>query len=82
MALHDRLVFVDEACGIADEFNRGFLKGSRLAHSAFILKVLIHKHIMQDENRFGTLVDFAKASDQVNKHILFYKLFTSGLRRR
>ena len=37
---------------------------------------------MKCETLFVCFVDFAKAFDQVNIHILFYKLFKSGLHGR
>ena len=37
MAMHDRLIFVNEAFGILGKFNGGFLKGSRTADNIFIL---------------------------------------------
>ena len=46
MAIHDRLMFVNEAFGILDKFNGGFLKGSRTADNIFILITLIHRQLM------------------------------------
>ena len=37
---------------------------------------------MKGENLFVCFVDFAKAFDRVNRHILFYRLFKSGLHGR
>ena len=37
---------------------------------------------MKGENLFVCFVDFAIAFDRVNRHILFYKLFKSGLHGR
>ena len=82
MAIHDRLMFVSEAFGILDKFNGAFLKGSRTADNIFILNTLIHRQLMKGENLFVCFVDFAKAFDRVNKNILFYKLFKSGLHGR
>ena len=82
MAIHDRLMFVNEALGILDKFNGGFPKSSRTIDNIFILNTLIHRQLMKGENLFVCFVDFAKAFDRVNKHILFYKLFKSGLHGR
>ena len=82
MAIHDRLIFVNEAFGILDKFNGGFLKGSRTADNIFILKTLIQRQLLKGEKLFVCFVDFSKAFDRVNRHILFYKLFKSGLHGR
>ena len=50
MAIHDRLIFVNEAFGILDKFNGGFLKGSRTADNIFILKTLIQRQLLKGEN--------------------------------
>ena len=47
MAIHDRLIFMNEAFGILDKFNGGSLKGSKTADNIFILKTLrVNTHIL------------------------------------
>ena len=82
MAIHDRLIFVNEAFGILDKFNGDFLKGSRTADNIFIIKTLIQRQLLKGEKLFVCFVDFSKAFDRVNRHILLYKLFKSGLHGR
>ena len=82
MAFHDRLIIVNEAFGILDKFNGGFLKGSRTADNVVILETLIQRQLLKGEKLFVCYVDFLKAVDWVNRHILFYKLFKSGLHER
>ena len=82
MAIHDRLIFVNEAFGILDKFNGGYLKGSRTTDNIFILKTLLQRQLLTGEQLFVCFVDFSKAFDRVNRHISFYKLFKSGLHGR
>ena len=65
-------MFVNEAFGILDKFNGGFLKGSTTADNIFIINTVIHRQLMKGESLFVCFVDYAKAFDRVNRHILFY----------
>ena len=74
MAFHDRLLFVCEAYGLINEYNGGFLEGSMTADNVFILNALIQRHFIKGENLIVCFVDFSRAFDLINRHILFYKL--------
>ena len=76
--VHNRLVFLNEAFGKIDEFNGGFLKGSRTADNVFILNGLIQKQMAMRKPLYVCFVDFSMAFDLVNRHILFYKLLRQG----
>ena len=76
--VHNRLVFLNEAFGKIDEFNGGFLKGSRTADNVFILNGLIQKQMAMGKPLYVCFVDFSMAFDLVNRHILFYKLLRQG----
>ena len=82
MAFHDRWLFVCEAYGLIDEYNGGFLKGSMTADNVFILNALIQRQIIKGENLIVCFVDFSRAFDLINRHILFYKLIKTGLHGR
>ena len=82
MAFHDRLLFVCEAYGQIDEYNAWFLKGSMTADYVFILNALIQRQIIKGENLTVCFVDFSRAFDLINQHILFYKLIKTGLHGR
>ena len=82
MAFHDRLLFVCEAYGLIDEYNGGFLKGSMTADNVFILNALIQRQIIKGENLIVCFVDFSRAFDLINRHVLFYKLIKTGLHGR
>ena len=78
MAVHNRLAFVSEAFGKVDEFNGGFLKGCRTSDNMFILNGLIHRQLLIGKPLYVCYIDFSKAFDVVNRHVLFYKLMKSG----
>ena len=48
-------LFVNEAFGILDKFNGGFLKGSRTADNISIFKTLIQRQLLNGENCLCTL---------------------------
>ena len=50
IAIYDLLIFVNEAFGILDKFNGGFLKGCRTADNILILKTLIQQQLLKGEN--------------------------------
>ena len=79
IAVHDRLMFVNEAFGILDTFNGGFLKGNMTADNIFILQTLMQRQLIKGEKLYVCFIDFSKAFDLVNRHIIFYKLFKSGI---
>lgn len=76
--VHNRMSFVNEAFLKIDQFNGGFLKGSRTADNMFILNGLIERQLAIGKQLYVCFVDFSKAFDLVNRHILFYKLIQSG----
>ena len=75
MAFHDRLLFICEAYGLIDG---GFLKGSMAADNVS----LIQRQIIKGEILIVCFVDFSRAFDLINRHILFYKLIKTGLHGR
>ena len=77
-AVHDQMTFANEAFGIIDKLNGGFIKGSRTADNLLILNTLIERQLILGKHLFICFVDFSKAFDRVNRHILFYKLIKSG----
>ena len=76
--VHNRLVFLNEAFCKIDEFNGGFLRGSRTADNMFILNGLIQRQMAMGKPLYVCYVDFSMAFDLVNRHILFYKLIRQG----
>jgi len=81
-AVNNRLIFVGDAFEETDEFNGGFLKGSRTTDNIFILQGLINKQMFLGKPLFLCMVDFSKAFDLINRHILFYKLTKHGYHGR
>lgn len=61
-----------------DKYNGGFLNGSRTSDNLFILNGLIHRQLILGRSLFVCFVDFSKAFDLVNRHILFYKIMKGG----
>ena len=76
--IYNRLQFINEAFGHIDEFNGGFLSGRRTSDNIFILNGLIQKQLLLGKPLFVCFVDFSKAFDLINRHILFYKLMKNG----
>ena len=72
--VHNRLVFSNEAFCKIDEFNGGFLRGSRTADDMFILNGLIQRQMAMGKLLYVCDVNFSMDFDLVNRHILFYKL--------
>ena len=52
------------------------------ADNVFILNSLIQRQIIKGENLIVCFVDFSRAFDLINRHILFYKLIKAGLHGR
>lgn len=77
-AVNNRIVFAREAFKEDDEFNGGFLKGSRTTDNIFIVLGLIQRQLFLGKPIFICMVDFSKAFDLINRHILFYKLMKQG----
>ena len=80
--VNNRLTFVNEAFGRIDEYNGGFLKGSRTSDNIFILKSLIDRQLYLGKKLYVVFVDFSKAFDFINRNILFYKIVKSGITGR
>ena len=78
MLVHNRLAFANEAFSKIDKFNGGFLKGQRTADNIFMLKCIIERQLILGKPLFVCYVDFSKAFDLINRHILFYKIMRSG----
>ena len=86
ITFHDRLLFVYEAYGLIEEYNWG----SQREHDGWwyiyiyinILNALIQRQIVKGDNLIVCFVDFSRAFDLINRHILFYKLFKTGLHGR
>ena len=78
VAVHKRLTFANELMREADRFNGGFIGGSRTSDNIFILRGLVQRQMIIGESLFVCFVDFSKAFDMVNRHILFYKIMKSG----
>ena len=76
--VYNRLTYLNEAFDKVDEFNGGFLMGSRTADNMFILNGLIQRQLAIGKPLYVCFVDFSKAFDLVNRYILFYKLIKSG----
>ena len=78
ISVHNRLQFINEAFCKVDESNGGFLKGRSTSDNIFILNGLIQKQLLLGKQLYVCFVDFSKAFDRVNRHILFYKLMKGG----
>ena len=78
IALFNRLNFVNETFCKVDENNGGFLKGRRTTDNIFILYGLIQKQLLLGKKLYVCFIDFSKAFDLINRHILFYKIMKSG----
>ena len=81
-AVNNRMLFISEAFQDTDESNGGFLKGSRTTDNIFILLGLIQRQLFLGKSLYLCMVDFSKAFDLVNRHILFYKLMKQGYHGR
>ena len=76
--VYHRLSFANEAFDKEDKHNGGFLTGCRTSDNIFILHGLIQRQLCIGSNLVVCFVDFAKAFDLINRHILFYKLLKGG----
>ena len=76
--VYHRLSFTNEAYNKIDRFNGGFLPGSRTSDNMFNLQGLIQRQLCIGNNLIVCFVDFSKAFDLINRHILFYKIMTGG----
>ena len=70
--------FANEAIGKIDKYNGGFINGSRTSDNMFILNGLIQRQLILGQSLFVCFVDFSKAFDLVNRHILFFKIMKEG----
>ena len=76
--VYRRLSFANEAFNKIDRYNGGFLVGSRTSDNIFILQGLIQRQLCIGSNLIVCFVDFSKAFDLINRHILFYKIMKGG----
>ena len=76
--VYNRLSFANEAFNKEDKYNGGFLAGCRTSDNILILHGLIQRQLCIGSNLVVCLVDFAKAFDLINRHILFYKVMKGG----
>ena len=72
--VYHRLSFTNEAYIKIDRYNGGFLPGSRTSDNMFILQGLIPRQLCIGNNLIVCFVDFSKAFDLINRHILFYRI--------
>ena len=79
MAVQKRMEFTFEAFGKVDQYNGGFLKGSRTSDNVFILNSLIERQLILGRQLIVIFVDFSRAFDVINREIMFYKLMQSGV---
>ena len=64
--------------GQIDKYNGGFINGSRTSDNIFILLGAIQRQLIIGEALYVCFVDFSKAFDLVNRHILFFKIMKGG----
>ena len=76
--VYHKLSFANEAFDKTDKFNGGFLPGCRTADNIFILKGLVQRQLCIGSSLVVCFVDFSKAFDFINRHILFYKIMKGG----
>ena len=74
----NRFTFVNEAYSLQDNFNGGFLRGSRTIDNILILLGSIQSQLAKRENLYVCFVDFSRAFDQISRTILFYKMVKQG----
>ena len=82
ISVYKRLYFVNEAFDDVDKFNGGFVCDSRTSDNLFIVNGLIERQLALGKPLFVCFVDFAKAFDLINRHILFYKIIKNGWKGR
>ena len=78
LAVYRRLTFANESMGQIDKYNGGFINGCRTSDNMFILLGLIQRQMIMGEPLYICFVDFSKAFDLVNRHILFFKIMKGG----
>ena len=76
--VYRRLSFDNDAFDKKDKYNGGLLAGCRTADNIFILQELVKRQLSIGSNLVVCFVDFAKAFDPINRHILFYKIMKCG----
>ena len=76
--VYNRLNFVNEAFNKQDKYNGGFLAGCRTSDNIFILQGIIQRQLCVGSDLVVCFVDFARAFDLINRHILFYKIMKRG----
>ena len=78
IAVCNRLIFVNEAFEKIDETNGAYHKGRRTSDNLFVLNDLIERQLILEKSLYICYVDFLKAFDLINRHILFYKIINLG----
>ena len=76
--VYHRLSFTNEAYNKIDRYNGGFFAGSRTSHNILIPQGLAQRQLCIGSNLIVCFVDFSKAFDLINRHILFYKIMKGG----
>ena len=76
--LYRRLSFANDAFDKKDKYNGGFLTGCRTVDNIFILQGLVKRQLSIGSTLVVCFVDFAKAFDLINRHILFHKIMKCG----
>ena len=72
------LIFVNESFDKIDKTNGAYLKGRRTSDNLFVLNGLIERQLMLGKSLYICYVDFSKAFDLINRHILFYRIINLG----
>ena len=75
--VYHRISFANDAFNKKDKFNGGFRRGSRTADNIFFLQCMIQRQQSIGSNLVVCFVDFSKACDLTNRHILL-KLMKGG----
>ena len=78
MTIHNRLEFISDIVNDRDRYNGGFKKGSQTADNMFILNGCIQKQVALKKPLYIAFIDFRKAFDTVDRHLLFEKLKNNG----
>ena len=78
VAVYRRMSFANEAMGKIDKYSGGFINISRTSDNIFILNELIQRQLILGQSLFVCFVDFSKAFDLVNHHILFFEIMKEG----
>ena len=80
--VYRRMSFVNKVYNKTDVYNGGFLADSRTSDNMFILQGLIQRQLCIGNSFITCFINFSKAFDLINRHILFYKIMKSGWQGR